>query len=283
MREIQAIAFESKQPDFDYGAVRKDWCQTRHMQVLWEATSLITPEAERFIMRSVAAYRREPLVRDSPWLGLLIDEFMTQEAAHTRVHVKLNEALGIDAIERRSGMRRTLRDLSSTLPKLDALAMAAAMEHLFFSVIKLTFIDTGFYRDPDVDPAVLDVFLWHWCEELEHHSVTLSLLSCLDVSYETRLRAAKRVLTEFIPACHEIVMGVERHHSPIAYRWRGPADIAKLLTYFARGMHVSSRFLVPDYDVIEAGKWSWSYIEEWRDGLGFGDPVEIRSSGEGSG
>ena len=278
MREIQAIQFASKMPKFDLEDLPSEWCPTRHMQIFWEAVSIITPEAERYVMRSVLAYRKEPIIRDNPWLGNLVREFIAQEAAHTRVHIDLNKALGIHEIEQRASLRRALHDLSDELSPLDALAVAAAMEHLFFSVIKLTFIDTGFYKDSRVDPRVLRVFLWHWCEELEHHSVSLSLLTELDSSYKTRLLAAQRVLSRFIPACTEIITAVERHHSPSSYRRKTALDIAKLLAYFSRGADVSSKFLRPNYDIVEAGKWSWPYIEEWRKQIGFADAVEIRSS-----
>ncbi len=278
MNSIEAIQFSSKMPVFQFDRVRNDWCDTRHMQVLWESASLVAPEAEKYIMRSVLAYRDHPVIKNSEWLKTLIDEFITQEREHTRIHIELNKALGMQHICENAKLGDTMRNLTANLSVLDNLAVAAALEHLFFSVIKLTFIDTGFYKDKTVDPNVLNIFTWHWCEELEHHSVTLSLLSELDKNYKTRFYAAYNMLFKLIPACYEIVLEVERFHSPKHYIRNSIVDIIKLLNYFRKGIGVSSKFLMPKYDIIKAGEWSWPYIEEMRKTIGFEESVQIQSN-----
>ena len=277
MNTIEAIDFHSKKVDFDLNLSACDsWCDTRHMRIFWEAVSLITPAAEKYIMRSVLAYKNDPIIKDNAWLKTLVDEFIEQEREHTVVHVKLNKALGINDIGESSNLEKTMRGLTSNLSILDNLAIAAALEHLFFSVIKLTFIDTGFYKDETVDKKVLDVFKWHWCEELEHHSVTISLLSQLDNSYKTRIGAAFNIVSKFIPDCWKIILEVEKLYSPTHYRFNATVDTLKLLNYFRKGVGVSSKFFDPTYDVIPAGKWSWSYIEQWRKSLGVDEEVKVR-------
>lgn len=279
METIEAIEFHSKKVDFDLDFENSSdaWCDTRHMRVFWEAVSLITPAAEKYIMRSVLAYKNEPIIKDNSWLRTLVNEFIEQEREHTLVHVKLNKALGINDIGENSSLEKTMRGLTDDLSTLDNLAIAAALEHLFFSVIKLTFIDTGFYKDQAVDKKVLEVFKWHWCEELEHHSVTISLLTKLDTSYKTRIRAAYNVAFKFIPDCWKIILELEKRYSPRHYRFNAMIDTIKLLNYFRKGIDVSSKFFDPTYDVIPAGKWSWAYIEQWRKSFGFNEPVSIRS------
>ncbi len=277
-QEIRAIQFSSKKPDFDFDNIRDCWCDIRHMRVLWEAASLITPEAEKYVMRSVSAYNKDPIIKDNPWLKTLVDEFMEQEREHTKIHKQLNKALGMHHIDVESKMAKTLRDLTKDLSKLDALATAAALEHLFFSVIKLTFIDTGFYKDETVDPKVLDVFRWHWCEELEHHSVTLSLLAQLDTSYKARMYGAYNTIFKFLPVCSQIILEVERFHYPKYYLLNTAIDMVKISNYFRKGFDISAKYFKPEYDIVQAGEWSWPYIEEWRKKIGYEESVQVRSN-----
>ncbi|OUS24200.1 hypothetical protein A9Q99_24990 [Gammaproteobacteria bacterium 45_16_T64] len=279
MSLIKSIEFYSKKPEFDFNNIDPNWCQSRHLRVFWEAVSLITPEAEKYIMRSVRAYVNEPIVKENPWLEKLIEEFNSQEREHTVIHTELNQALGIYAIERRSELEATMRHLTKSLSKLDNLAITAALEHIFFSVIKLTFIDTHFYKDESLDQKVLEVFMWHWCEELEHHSVSINLLSAVDKSYKTRIHAAYKVLWDFIPVCKDIIVDIERFYSPKNYRSKAAVDIAKIIGYFSKGIAVSTKYFDMDYDIIKEGEWTWPYIEEWRENMGHGAPVNIIQSG----
>ena len=275
MSLIKSIAFYSKKPEFNFDNIDANWCQSRHLRVFWEAVSLITPEAEKYIMRSVRAYLTDPVVKENPWLEELIEEFNAQEREHTTVHTELNRSLGIYEIEQRSKLEETMRNLTKNLSKLDNLAITAALEHLFFSVIKLTFIDTGFYRDSSLDEKVLKVFMWHWCEELEHHSVSINLLSAVDKSYKTRIQAAYKVLWEFIPVCKDIIVDIERFYSPTYYRYNAAVDITKIIGYFRKGVGVSAKYFDMNYDIIEGGEWTWPYIEEWRKNIGYAGPVTI--------
>ena len=280
MRTFKSIDFVSKKPEFDFDNIHADWCDIRHLKIFWEAVSIITPEAEKYIMRTMMAYVNEPIVKDTPWLEELIEEFNEQERQHTLIHTELNKSLGVYEIATRSKLQETMRNLTRTQSKIDNLALAAAMEHLFYSVIKLTFIDTGFYKNKNVDPKVQEVFLWHWCEELEHHSVTLNLLSALDKSYKTRLRAARKLLTKFLPVCTDIIIDIERHYSPRMYRYNAAIDIPKMLRYFGKGVGVTGKYFDTNYDVIDAGEWTWPYIEQWREQLGFASSVQIIESSE---
>ncbi len=279
MNTIKSIDFVSKQPVFDFNNIPVMWCEPRHLRVFWNAVSIITPEAEKYIMRSVRAYLNDPVVKENPWLEQLIDEFNAQERQHTLIHTELNKSMGIYEIEMRSRLQETMQNLTKNLSKIENLAITAAMEHLFFSVIKLTFIDTGFYKDESVDAKVKRVFLWHWCEELEHHSVSINLLQALDKSWQTRVRAAQKMLTRFLPVCWEIIVDIERFYSPKHYRMHAAVDIPKITRYFTRGLGVTGKYFNTDYDVIEAGEWSWPYIEQWRKELGFAAPVQIIESG----
>ena len=279
MSVLRSIDFFSKKPDFDFNNIEPNWCQSRHLRVFWEAVSLITPEAEKYIMRSIRAYLNDPVIKENPWLEQLIEEFNAQEREHTVVHTELNKALGIYEIELRSQLQETMQTLTKTLTKIENLAITAALEHLFYSVIKLTFIDTEFYKDPTLDEKVLKVFMWHWCEELEHHSVSINLLKQLDNSYKTRILAAQKVLFDFIPACTEIIVAIEKKYSPNVYRYNAAVDIARITAYFVKGIGVSAKYFDPHYDIIDAGKWTWPYIEAWRTDIGFPGEVMLIHNG----
>jgi predicted metal-dependent hydrolase len=279
MSTIKSIDFVSKLPEFDFNNIPELWCEPRHLRVFWDAVSIITPEAEKYIMRSVRAYLNDPIVKENPWLEQLIDEFNAQERQHTFIHTELNKAMGIHEIDMRSRLQETMQQLTKNLSKIENLAITAAMEHLFFSVIKLTFIDTGFYKDESVDEKVKKVFLWHWCEELEHHSVSINLLQALDSSWQTRVKAAQKMLTKFLPVCVEIIIDIERLYSPKHYRMHSAIDIPQITGYFRKGIGVTGKYFDTSYDVIEAGEWSWAYIEQWRSQLGFAAPVKIIESG----
>lgn len=279
MSTIKSIDFVSKLPEFDFNNIPELWCEPRHLRVFWDAVSIITPEAEKYIMRSVRAYLNDPIVKENPWLEQLIDEFNAQERQHTFIHTELNKAMGIHEIDMRSRLQETMQQLTKNLSKIENLAITAAMEHLFFSVIKLTFIDTGFYKDESVDEKVKKVFLWHWCEELEHHSVSINLLQALDSSWQTRVKAAQKMLTKFLPVCVEIIIDIERLYSPKHYRMHAAVDIPRITGYFRKGIGVTGKYFDTSYDVIDAGEWSWAYIEQWRTQLGFAAPVKIIESG----
>ncbi len=169
-------------------ALPRYWYDGRPFESLyWAALSALFPAGERFFVRSVRALRGH--VKD-PRLAVEVSAFLAQEALHSREHERLNAAmarLGVDAA-------RVERELGPILEAIEArftprmnLAATCALEH-FTATLAAQLLEDPEHRAKG-HPAVMDLWLWHALEEVEHKSVAFDVFVAAGGTYEERAAA----------------------------------------------------------------------------------------------
>lgn len=141
---------------------------------LFDATSTLFPEGERFFIASVAKFRDR--ITDQA-LQSDVRAFMIQEAQHGRQHELLNahlraQRIDVDRLEEQS--RRAFAFLLRRAPERYTLAQTAAAEHV------TALLATALFESPELlegaDPRVRALFYWHAVEEIEHRSVAFDVM-----------------------------------------------------------------------------------------------------------
>jgi predicted metal-dependent hydrolase len=140
---------------------------------LFNALSLTFPDGERMFMDSVRHYKdllSGPLLRDA-------NDFIAQEAIHTREHVSLNKVLeGADyPLERiRTHIKNDIA-IAERLGPLTMLGATISLEHF------TAMLGDSILRNPaQLDGAPEDVkrlWLWHALEETEHKAVAFDVFN----------------------------------------------------------------------------------------------------------
>jgi len=130
------------------------------------------PPGERFFIESVRRFRDR--VAD-PELNAAVKGFIGQEAIHGREHDRLNELLvgcGLNTRVPERGVRVGLM-LLERCSASQQLACTALMEHFTALLGEVLLEDEDFQALGDAE--MLQLFLWHALEELEHKAVTYDL------------------------------------------------------------------------------------------------------------
>lgn len=148
------------------------------------AMSILLPHLEPYLIKTMRLAKRE--VRDDA-LAADLEAFCAQEGHHYRQHALLNQALvrggarGFEDLERelaadyqRFQRSRSLRFNLAYAEGFEALTTAMAL------------VFTGEDKSR-WNPAVLDVFLWHLLEELEHRTVAFEVYEHVVGSYPYRI------------------------------------------------------------------------------------------------
>ncbi|MDX1757093.1 MAG: metal-dependent hydrolase [Marinobacter sp.] len=136
--------------------------------------SAVFPPGERFFIESVRRFRDR--IAD-PELKAAVRGFIGQEAIHGREHDRLNELLigrGLNTRVPELGIRGGLNVLERCSAS-QQLACTALMEHFTALLGEVLLEDDEFQALGDSD--LLQLFLWHALEELEHKAVTYDVYS----------------------------------------------------------------------------------------------------------
>jgi len=136
--------------------------------------SFLFPAGERFFINSVRNYL--PRVTD-PVLREQAEQFIYQEAMHTKEHTRSNLVLAADlpygpAMDRLA--KTMLAFHTRTSFKASQLAVTCAMEH-FTAILADDLLRRQDEFRAAADPAFATLWLWHAVEETEHKAV------CFDV------------------------------------------------------------------------------------------------------
>ncbi|MDO9503347.1 metal-dependent hydrolase [Falsiroseomonas sp.] len=138
------------------------------------AISFLFPVGEAFFCRSVAYYRgriTDPALREAA------DQFIHQEANHSREHARSNAALreaNVLGAELETVARIMLGIAKTIWPRATQLSITCALEHFTAILASLLLRKRLLYRE-GTDPAFANLWLWHAAEEIEHKAV------CFDV------------------------------------------------------------------------------------------------------
>lgn len=147
--------------------VRKDPYAT----AFFNALSAVFPHGETFMIRSLIPWVNrvpEPLRSD-------VEAFIEQEAGHSREHVAMNKALieagyDINPLDRKIRAFVAFFEDASDIVKLTA---TMCIEH-FTAIIAAELLKNRYHLD-GVDDDMLELWLWHAVEEVEHKGVAFDV------------------------------------------------------------------------------------------------------------
>ncbi|TDP44795.1 metal-dependent hydrolase [Zavarzinia compransoris] len=140
----------------------------------FDGMSLMFPEGERFFMDAV---RDNAGAVSDPQLQAEIKGFTTQEAIHSREHLRYNrmvtERAGPAVTRLEDGVKKRIAFVNRIFGPKRRLAMTVALEHftaiLASSLLKRTDLLA------DADPEMARLWRWHAIEESEHKAVAFDV------------------------------------------------------------------------------------------------------------
>lgn len=133
----------------------------------FNALSAVFPHGETFMIRSLIPW----VERVPESLRVDVEAFIEQEAGHSREHVAMNKALigagyDIAPLDRKIRGFVAFFEDASDIMKLTA---TMCIEH-FTAIIAAELLENRYHLD-GVDDDILELWLWHAIEEVEHKGV----------------------------------------------------------------------------------------------------------------
>ncbi len=151
------------------------------------AASLLLPHLEPYLIRSMKAAKKH--ISDPQLLDDL-KRFSAQEGQHYRAHMKFNEAIRLAGFPRLEELERELEADYQRFTKTKSLrfnlAYAEGFEAMTMNAIKFTMEHRGFGNP---ESAIMQLWEWHFVEELEHRNVTFDVYDYVCGGYWYRLVA----------------------------------------------------------------------------------------------
>ena len=149
------------------------------------AASLLLPHLEPYLIRTMKAAAKhvtDPKVMEG------LRAFSAQEAQHYKMHAKFNEAIRTAGFPRLEELEKELSDdyhrFSNTKSLRWNLAYAEGFEALTMNVIKILMEPDGL---DNPESAVMQMWEWHFVEELEHRTVAFDVFDHVVGGYWYRL------------------------------------------------------------------------------------------------
>jgi len=152
---------------------------------------------ERYFCRAVR--EAEPLI-GNPGIHDLARDFREQESIHSLSHRQHVKALGERYPALRGTLDRLIRHFDDLYERESLeyhLGYAAGLESVFTPAFRML-IDNREVLFGDGDARVASLFLWHFCEEVEHRSAALDIFNHVVGSYWFRLRRTPSYLRHVI-------------------------------------------------------------------------------------
>jgi predicted metal-dependent hydrolase len=156
---------------------------------IFNALSLTFPEGERFFIEAVKAHRAHA----TGALAQSVQDFIAQEAFHTREHVAFNNLLGAAHYPTARAEELVRKNLNVGRAKgvRAMLAITVAMEHLTAIFAEQILNDLSLVESDSAD--VTNLWLWHSLEETEHKSVAFDLFREVTKDWSALIRYKVRV------------------------------------------------------------------------------------------
>ncbi len=158
---------------------KNEWLTTHLMNTY----SILVPEFERFIVKSLKSYESEIV---DPRLKQRLQHFYTEECAHSLQHARFNQDLKrhnypIDFIL--NLLKKGSQILNKIFSKKSKLAMSVAFEHLTVLSVNVAFEQQIFEIDSS---AIHDLWLWHGYEERNHRAFLMEVYDAIGGGYVRR-------------------------------------------------------------------------------------------------
>jgi predicted metal-dependent hydrolase len=192
--------------------------------LMCNAISMLAIAFEKFIVTSTT--RALPRITDP----VALEEahaFLRQEAQHAKNHRRHIGCL----IKQYPGLQETLDEAIASYDQLIAtkslewqLAYTADLESTFTPIFKVMLDHEDELFRPG-DERVSSLFLWHFCEEIEHRSSGLIVYDAVVPNPWYRVRVSRAVFRHVMAMYRLILAGFEKH-VPESDRQAGYQDIA---------------------------------------------------------
>jgi len=201
---------------------------------------------------------KDPAVREEARL------FVAQEGAHSLAHRKHVKAL----IERYPGLQEALDGIIAHFDKLYAekdlayhLGYAGGLEGIFTPTFKLL-LDHREALFAKGDSRVASLFIWHFCEEIEHRSSALMIYDEVVGSYWFRIRNFLSFMLHINQGMELITQKFRQHVPNIPDEWyRGDSNIALPLRDRLAAFLGIMRAQLPGHNPVN--QTVPPYYEEW--------------------
>lgn len=191
--EVRKIPFSFDGAEFIWNPERPAF------SVMMNQISFFVIGFEKYICKAIRA--AEPLITD-PAVAREAALFFEQEAVHAVAHRKHTRAL----IDQYPGLQHALDrtismydELFDEMPLEFALAYGGGLESVFTPFFKMI-LDNREVLYGGGDSRVSSLFLWHFCEEIEHRSSALMVYDHVVGRYWYRVRNFRR----FVRHAHSI-------------------------------------------------------------------------------
>jgi predicted metal-dependent hydrolase len=291
---LRGIRVVPRLPDIDFADtdVPRLWHGgSAGITAFWDALTIAGPPIESFFLRD--ARKLLPLVK-SPALRQEFNDFMRQEAMHSRVHQRTHQLYrhwGVPVDELDAFMRRVLGWVERVSTTKLRSGMVVAGEHFLGEIGHQGLTNAALLAE--ADPRLARLLLWHFYEEVEHKAVCFD--GFVDAHGDTvstylhrvvALMMAIGVLAFVLP----VVTFRLLHNEGAAFRWREWRALGRHLfttggLWSGRGRAILT-FLNPHFH-------PWKYRDdsqylrlrsdlvrpEWADAASRGDtPVPLQSA-----
>jgi len=186
------------------------------------ALHLLFPPGERWFAQ--VGHRLLPRLRD-PQLIADVKGFMGQEGHHARSHETFRAVLAAQGfrVERVSRLLEADFRRLGHLPLALQIAVVSGVEHYTAALGRMAF-DRGVFEG--AYPPLLDLFLWHCAEELEHKSVAFDLRQATAPGYLLRV-AGMLIATIGLLLWWTVLMAVLIRQDPGATTRTALRDLAR--------------------------------------------------------
>ena len=214
------------------------------------AGSLLLPHLEPYLIRSMRAAMEH--VSDPKLLDAL-KRFSAQEGQHFRMHAKFNAAIRKAGFPKLEQFERELaadyKRFSETKSLKFNLAYAEGFEALTMNAIKFIMDPNGF---DNPESPIIQMFEWHFVEELEHRNVTFDVYDHVCGGYFYRLFAgiyAQWHFTSWIRKVNVYMLEVmpPPARSPEVKRARKQFERAERRRAFRKLLPAIMRIYLPSY------------------------------------
>lgn len=176
-------AIKVRKVNFKYEDVRRYYYKDNPFSTHFiNALHILFPDGERFFINSMLKYKNDI---DDPQLKKDIRNFCGQEGMHGVEHEKITKILNSQGYETKKylgAVKYALNNfgdklLTTVAGKSGPLIATTCLEHFtaLFAEALLQNIDTE-----NVDDQLVELFMWHAAEEIEHKNVAFDLLSTVD-------------------------------------------------------------------------------------------------------
>lgn len=173
---------------FDFDDRKKYWANGNpQITAFMAAMSVSFPPGEQEFIDSVRNYMDD--IKKDPELHKRVRGFIGQEAHHSRMHENLNDELRrhgvpVDAIERR--INKLVHLGKTYTSRKRRLAFTIGMEH-FTAIMCSSLLQHYDHCYDGSDKELMDLFMWHAIEEVEHKSVAFDVYQKYEGGYFFRI------------------------------------------------------------------------------------------------